>query len=118
MIRSAASKLSLIIEILNSLDKEYCEYLGSIVLFGSYARGNYTIKSDIDIALAFKDNVEEDTIKRAVSKFNLLFDDNRLSGIVNFYITFKSSVDASADILDTNTKIREEGIELWPQSAI
>lgn len=40
-------------------------------LFGSYARGDYTDESDIDIFLTFKKNDEEiKTINKAISKIN------------------------------------------------
>ncbi|MDO4978336.1 MAG: nucleotidyltransferase domain-containing protein [Eubacteriales bacterium] len=43
----------------NDLEKVYGEYLVKIVLYGSYARGEQTVESDVDIAVILKDGNTE-----------------------------------------------------------
>jgi predicted nucleotidyltransferase len=65
-----------IIEILKEFKRELTEILGDklvdVILFGSYARGDYTEESDIDVLVVVKDKPtieEENKISKLCLKF-------------------------------------------------
>lgn len=88
---------------------QYPNSLDSIVLFGSYARGDAKVGSDLDIALITKENFTRNdkiTIQSLLDDFN-----NDLE--VNLFCTNREKVNNTLDILNANYWIREEGIILW-----
>ncbi len=65
-----------VIEILKEFKREITEILGDklvdVILFGSYARGDYTEESDVDVLIVVKDKPtisEENKISKLCLKF-------------------------------------------------
>ena len=84
-----------------------------IFLFGSFARNEETIYSDVNLALVsignrqvprgashdFKDAVEDE-----LQKYNRT---------VGWFTTNEYKLETSTEIFNTNTRIKEEGVLLW-----
>ena len=83
----------------------------SLVLFGSQARGEATVSSDIDIAVVMK----EDLTHFERGKLRCLGDDVDSRAEVNLFFTTQEAINFAQKDLDTNKYIREEGIKLWPK---
>ena len=96
-----------------SIRKIYGEHLKRVILYGSYARGDYTKDSDIDIMLLVDlDEAELDEFANALSELD--FEYNVKYGIwmmpivkneKNFY--------QWSDIYQLYKNIKEEGISLY-----
>jgi len=89
-----------------------------IFLFGSFARGEETIYSDIDIALVFEGSSRvtrgssydfKDSVETEIQKFHRE---------IGWFNTNEYNLETSEDIFNTNTRIKEEGILLWTRTAI
>jgi len=85
-------------------------HLEKVVLFGSYARGEATLRSDVDIALVFAEGTEVNPRDRAFIREELetLVDPVE----INLFTTCKSQLDTD-NKLNANYWIREEGYVLW-----
>ena len=65
----ANEMLNLISEYVAAVKKIYGEHLKQVILYGSYARGDYTKDSDVDIMLLVDlDETELDTFSDALSE--------------------------------------------------
>ncbi|MCL5981586.1 MAG: nucleotidyltransferase domain-containing protein [Firmicutes bacterium] len=103
-------------EILNRIAHEASDIFGdrlhSVILFGSYARGDYDEDSDIDIMLLA--DVEPEELlqyRRAVNKLGgiLLYDYGILVSIVEKDLT---TFNRYADVLSFYHNIRREGVKI------
>ncbi|MCL2059162.1 MAG: nucleotidyltransferase domain-containing protein [Oscillospiraceae bacterium] len=86
--------------------------LSKIILFGSVARGDYSIRSDIDIAIITTmsiSNQQKKMVARAVADFETL---ESLLEINCFYATDASLSNAN-HWSDPCVDIRKEGVVLW-----
>ncbi|MCL1995358.1 MAG: nucleotidyltransferase domain-containing protein [Defluviitaleaceae bacterium] len=89
-----------------------------IYLFGSFARGEQTVYSDIDIALVYKNS--HTVIRGAAHKFKTAVEDAMQESLreIGWFTTNEYNLGKSEDIFNTNTRIREEGILLWKRIVI
>ena len=90
--------------------------ISRIILFGSYARGEQTLYSDIDISVVYHGTQKK---KRGTyfswqEELDYLFSEAGL--IVNYFYTNEHNLHTSTDTFDTNTWINKEGITLWTQT--
>ena len=106
------SKISAILRQVTNAILELDLPLSKIILFGSVARGDYSIKSDIDIAVITTESISNQhkkMVARAVADFETL---ESLLEINCFYAT-----DASLSIAnhwsDPCVDIRKDGVILW-----
>jgi len=82
----------------------------ALILFGSQARGDAVLSSDIDIAVVM--NVPLTSKERGMLRGIGDEVDHRIE--TNLFFTNRAALDAAHDIFDTNKYIREEGVVLWP----
>ena len=83
----------------------------SIIAFGSYAKGQQRVGSDIDIAVVLADDVEIDVYERA--EIREIFDEFSDDISAELFFTRSNRVISTMDVLDANYSIREEGVPLW-----
>ena len=91
--------------------------LSKIILFGSAARGESTIKSDVDIAVitdAPISNAQRRMVTRAMAEFETL---ESMLEINCFYAT-EEALEKADRWSDPCTSIKEEGIVLWQAEPI
>ena len=80
----AGARVKQIAELIKNLLKDRNIMVDKIIVFGSYAKGNFTKDSDLDIAIISRDFNEKDVFQKAemlkglkwtlVEKFELSFD--------------------------------------------
>lgn len=87
------------------------DYISDIYLFGSYARGTATIRSDVDIAIINTWNSPSPAMKHAVTK--ALYDS--YDGDLDFQFSYvnKDDFEAEDNPRRVATSIKNEGILLW-----
>jgi len=90
--------------------KVYGEHLQKIILFGSYARGDFREGSDIDLLLLFDENYN------ATTKDDEIYDKIAAIILENNYVI--SLIPTSMQLFETKKaplylNIQKEGIELW-----
>ena len=88
----------------------------SIILFGSFARGEQTIYSDMDVALVFAQDIK---IPRGhLSQFREVVEDEmeKYHREVGWFPTNEFNLANAAILFDTNTSIMKEGITLWTKT--
>jgi len=96
---------------IESVSHQLPENLEKIIVFGSYARGEATIRSDVDIALVFGG---EEPTQRAdkVAVDMALYDFDDILHI-DLYCTNQTRIDTEQNVMRPNYWIREEGKLLW-----
>jgi predicted nucleotidyltransferase len=91
------------------LDKLYGDRLVNVVLFGSYARGNATQLSDVDVLVVLKDvpdrNVESDRTLALIADLSLEFDT-----LISVLFASEQRFQTARDPLMLN--VRRDGIAL------
>jgi predicted nucleotidyltransferase len=90
--------------------KVYGEHLQKIILFGSYARGDFRESSDIDLLLLFDENYNVSL------KDDEVYDKIAAIILENSYVI--SLIPTSVQLFETKKaplylNIKKEGIELW-----
>lgn len=98
-------------EIVNAIVKLQLP-LSKIILFGSAARNESTIQSDIDLALVMRESVTNEhrrPIARALSEFETL--DNMLD--INCFYTTEDELATATHWSNPCVDIRKEGVVLW-----
>lgn len=83
----------------------------SIILFGSQARGDSTIRSDIDLAIVMKDGAIIGPRERGEIHAISDYIDTPIE--INLFFTTEKALDDAVGIFDTNKYIREEGVVIW-----
>ena len=86
--------------------------ISKIILFGSAARGDYSIHSDIDIAVITTESINNQhkkMVARAVAEFETL---ESLLEINCFYAT-DASLSLASHWSDPCVDIRKDGVVLW-----
>lgn len=76
--------------------------LVKVVLFGSYAKGNYTAASDVDLLVVYRGDPEEDP-------FKLVKETLSVSGLEP-HVYREDEYEKSKETLE---KMQEDGVELW-----
>ena len=83
--------------------------VGSLVLFGSQAKGTATISSDVDIAVVMDEPLPP--LDRGI--LLSLGDEIDMRFETNLFFTTQKALNDATDIFDTNKYIRDEGVVLW-----
>ena len=86
----------------------------ALILFGSQARGEATISSDVDIAVVMKEPLNSQ--ERGTLRFLGEEIDEDIE--TNIYFTNIQALENPSHHFDTNTHIKREGIVLWQEKAI
>ena len=82
-----------------------------IILFGSYARNEQRVGSDVDLALVFHNSMIATPKLRAEIREIL---DNFCDTLeLNLFCTDSKAIQTTSDKFDANYWIREEGFSLW-----
>ena len=85
--------------------------IDSLILFGSQARGDAILSSDVDIAVVMKTPLTSEER----GSLRCLGEDIDDSIETNLFFTTRQAIEDSARIFDTNKYIKEEGVVLWPR---
>ncbi len=98
-------------QLLARLEKECPDEIERVILYGSKARGNADLESDVDLLIVVKDDAER--IKGVLEKFRKETD----SGIVPFLFSSEEYHRYQRLKLPLYVNIRRDGIELWDENA-
>ena len=102
---------TLLTQYLSEVQKIYGAHLKSVILYGSYARGNNTSESDVDVALLLNGNLNESTedkLSDLVVDLNLKYD--KVFSVIDIdYAVFKKWEKVTPFYKNVN----KEGIVLW-----
>ena len=94
-----------------SVSHEFPESLSKMIIFGSHARGDATIRSDVDIALVFDGEEPAERADRVAVDIALSDFDDIIK--IDFYCTNQTRLDTEENKLRPNYRIRKEGKLLW-----
>jgi len=95
-------------------DEHLPETLEQIILFGSHARGEARLSSDIDVALVFSSSPPRVLRAQVRSMLDLFSDCFEIS----VFTTTKALLNECTNIKNANYWIREEGRILWQSTHI
>ena len=90
--------------------------LSKIILFGSVARGDYTIASDIDLAVITTTTISR-VYRKAVTQAIAEFEDIDSMLEINCFYATDESLTSANHWSDLCTYIKNEGIVLWQKEA-
>jgi predicted nucleotidyltransferase len=105
--RSIDEIMDLVIDIKKFLIKQYENRIKDVIVYGSFARGEATGNSDIDMVVIVEDNLNTEAVEAGLSDFlfNILLERNELISVFaipeTIFKTYKSPF-----ILNT----KEEGV--------
>ncbi len=108
------SELQVILEqVKNASIQLYGDWLNKIILYGSYARGDYTDESDIDIMIVL--NCEPDEIKKLRSPTAEMTSDISLEKevLLSVLLRDKKHYENNADFLPFYKNIEKEGVTVY-----
>lgn len=95
--------------ILKALDAD------QIILFGSYARGDYNKDSDIDLMVIIEGKIDRKEKNKILDKMAIIFFENNLN--VDFLIETKEDIEKYRNIIGTIIKTAlEQGRILWKKN--
>ena len=94
--------------ILNNTEK-FPDEINKIILFGSYAKNEQRVSSDVDIALV-ADETWETLPRCSVRDVFDNFDDNVE---ISLFFTTSVKIEAAKNVFDANFFIKKEGVLLW-----
>ena len=86
-------------------------HLNKIIVFGSHARGEATVRSDVDIALVFDGTGPAERADKA-AMHDILEDFDDIIKI-DLFCTNQTKINEAQDKFNANYWIREEGKLLW-----
>lgn len=101
--------------LLTQVSSELPPTVNRIILFGSYARGQQTIYSDIDLAIVHAGNYQPTHRKEEapfIAEITYHFDQVPL----NFFSTNEEKLNLTDYPMNANTNIQKEGIVLWTRT--
>lgn len=104
---------NLILQYVDSVRNIYGTHLKQVILYGSYARGDYTKDSDVDIMLLVDLNEEEaekfsDELSELGFEYNVGYDIWMMPVVKNIQSFFKWSV-----VYPFYRNVKEEGVSLY-----
>ncbi|TSA23910.1 nucleotidyltransferase domain-containing protein [bacterium] len=83
-----------------------------IILFDSYAEGNYTKDNDIDLMAIIRGKIDRKEKNNILDKMAIIFFENNLN--INFFIKTKEDIEKYRNIVGTIIKTAlEQGRILW-----
>ncbi len=86
-----------------------------IILFGSYARGDYNKDSDIDLMVIIEGKIDRKEKNKILDKMAIIFFENNLN--VDFLIETKEDIEKYRNIIGTIIKTAlEQGRILWKKN--
>lgn len=100
-------------EIAKTARETFGEHLDSVILYGSYARGDYTPESDVDIMILVKDIAPEElwrykkSIIRKESELGLDYD-----LLISAYVKDIETFNKYLDVLPFYQNVMKEGIKV------
>ncbi len=95
--------------ILKAVDAE------QIILFGSYARGDYNKDSDIDLMVIIKEKIDRKEKNKILDKMAIIFFENNLN--IDFFIKTKEDIEKYRNMVGTIIKTAlEQGRILWKKN--
>ena len=87
-------------------------HLSKVIVYGSYARGDYQKNSDVDVMILV-DLTEEEIKKRENAVYAIAFDIEMSTGIdISPVIKSEEQYEYSVDVLPYYRNVREEGVEI------
>ena len=98
-------------ELINGLREILSEKLDSIILYGSFARGDATSESDVDIALIINTSLNDD-MRNAFLHWNALMD-LKYEKVFSFLDIEREQIDKWGSVLPFYKNVKNEGIVLW-----
>ena len=87
--------------------------LDKVILFGSYARGDFDEESDIDFLIVANVSQEEASIQRANIRSKIPFVDLDYNIVVSLNVTGRETYNNYADILPVYKNVVKEGVLLY-----
>lgn len=86
-----------------------------IILFGSYAEGNYTKDSDIDLMAIIRGKIEREEKNKVLDKIAILFFESNIN--VDFFIETKEDIERYKNIIGTIIKpALKQGRVIWKKN--
>lgn len=86
-----------------------------IILFGSYAEGNYTKDSDIDLMAIIRGKIDREEKNNILDKMAIIFFENNLN--VDLLIETKEDIEKYKNIIGTVIKpALEQGRVIWKKN--
>ena len=85
--------------------------LNKIIVFGSYARGEATIRSDVDLALVF--DGEGPTERKYIAAVREILDDFDEFLKIDLFCTNQTKINTVDNKFNANYWIREDGKLIW-----
>jgi uncharacterized protein len=98
-------------ELVRGLLNIFSDNIVAIILYGSVARNENTLESDVDIAIVVKNNIDATTRERFITwaaEMDLRHD--RVFSIVDI---LKENMDKWGNILPFYQNVQKEGVILW-----
>ena len=87
-------------------------HLSKVIVYGSYARGDYQKNSDVDVMILV-DLTEEEIKKRENAVYDIAFDIEMSTGIdISPVIKSEEQYEYWVDVLPYYRNVREEGVEI------
>lgn len=87
-------------------------HLSKVIVYGSYARGDYQKNSDVDVMILV-DLTEEEIKKRENVVYDIAFDIEMSTGIdISPVIKSEEQYEYWVDVLPYYRNVREEGVEI------
>jgi predicted nucleotidyltransferase len=90
--------------------------LRQILLFGSCAKGSFTLTSDIDLALVFEGEVPP--AGEYVETLLAINGEPTLAGFTQFVKTTGDRLAQGQGVFDVNFHIKRDGVVLWDRSTV
>lgn len=86
--------------------------VSAVILFGSHARGEGMVSSDVDLAMVLRSPLT----RREQGLLRSLGDDIDERIDTNLFFTTPEALEMAHSDLDTNSHIKKEGIVIWEES--
>jgi len=109
----AENTLKIMLEdVLNYAKRELGNLLNSVILYGSYARGDYDAESDVDVMIIA--DISSDEVKKLTKKFSdfSLDIDLKYDIVLSLIIQDKDTFERYKDTYPLFKNIEREGVDL------
>jgi len=100
-----ANIIDLVVKIASSFSE-----VQKVIVFGSYARGEANIQSDVDVAVVHEEGVRSSLRRDFKKEFSKFYE-----GVIEVQFTYLSEEAYEKDnhVLNVARSVREEGVVLW-----
>ena len=106
-------RLKIIDNLISKLTEKFMSEIHSIILFGSYAKGTATKKSDIDL-LFIVGNIKDKTLRESIERESASYQYShniKINPLITDIQEFKKMLNAKE--LNVGKEVREQGISLY-----